>query len=275
MNEHKPDNSQHPDPDKSAHGTPEGKPGKKRFFRNILFKIVKLIVKDDYDLRPDEKIPMSFWLDIILNIAIIVALVVIIRSFVISPFQVYGQSMCDTLNNIEDTCVKGYGEYIIINKFGYLNIFGWKVGEPRRGDIIVFHPPHNENEFFIKRVIGLPGETVKLQDGDVYILNDQYKEGVRLKEPYLNASNQGNTHPKIMGISNSAAYEVPAGHYFVMGDNRQYSSDSRECFRESIADNNCGKDPDAYYLPAGNIEGKAWLILWPLFKIGAINDPSY
>lgn len=248
---------------------------KKGFLKKLGFSIVKIIVKDDYELNPDDKIPLSFWLDIVLNIAVIVVLVVIIRSFIISPFQVYGQSMCDTLNNIDNVCVKGYGEYIIINKFTYQNILGWKIGEPKRGDIIVFHPPHNENEFFIKRVIGVPGDTVKLQNGYVYIYNQQFKDGLKLKETYLNASNNGNTHPKIYGTSNNAVYEVPAGHYFVMGDNRQYSSDSRECFRESLSDNNCGKDPNAYYLPAENIEGKAWLILWPLFKIGAISDPAY
>jgi signal peptidase I len=240
--------------------------------RKILIKILRLIAKDDLDLNPENKIPITFWLDIVLNIAIIVALVLVIRTFFISPFQVFGPSMCDTLNNIDNKCMKGYGEYIIINKFGYQNIIGWQVGTPKRGDIIVFHPPHNKEEYFIKRVIGLPGETVKLIDGYVYIFNEQSKEGFKLDEPYLNDSNKGNTHPYIKDLN---TFEVPEANYFVMGDNRLYSSDSRHCFRESLSDNNCGKDPLAPFLPRPNIEGKAWIILWPLSKISAISDPTY
>lgn len=224
-----------------------------------------------------EEIPESqksaswrFWLDIVLDMIIIASVVFLVRTFIISPFQVYGSSMCDTLNYIDNECQKGYGEYIIINKFGYQNFFGWQVGLPQRGDIIVFHPPHNQEEYFIKRVIGLPGETVKLKDGDVYIYNNEHPEGFELEESYLNSENKGNTLPTA-GIS---TFEVPADHYFVMGDNRKGSSDSRRCFEEGrVMNEPCGKGENTPFLPRQNIEGKAWLVLWPLSKLEALANP--
>jgi signal peptidase I len=108
-----------------------------------------------------------------------------------SPFQVYGISMCSTLNFHDDQCNDGFGDYIIINKSSYLSLFGWEAGAPQRGDIIVFHPPQNNTEFYIKRVIGLPGETIKLIDGYVYLFNDENPQGIRLEEPYLNSENLG------------------------------------------------------------------------------------
>lgn len=249
-----------------------GTPNKRRWGKWIALKLLKFFAKDDLNLSENDKIPATFWLDIILNIVIIVALVLFIRAFVISPFQVYGPSMCDTLNNIDNTCIKGYGEYIIINKFGYQNLLGWQIGSPQRGDIIVFHPPKKDNEFFIKRIIGLPGETVKLQNGEVYIYNSDYPEGFKLQEGYLNAQNAGNTHPYTSSLT---TFEVPSGHYFVMGDNRLFSSDSRHCFKEGAGDNQCGVDPLAPFLPRENIEGKAWIVLWPLQKIAILAGAKY
>ena len=224
-------------------------------------------------LTGKEKVSIKFWLDILLDIAIIIGLVVIIRTFFISPFQVYGPSMCDTLNNFDGTCHHEYGEYIIVDKLSYQNFFGLlKVGEPKRGDIVIFRPPKSSSEFFIKRVIGLPGETVKLQNGYVYIYNDANKNGYKLQEDYLNAKNSGNTHPDKDYLTE---FTVPAGYYFVMGDNRTESSDSRACFRETAYDNDCGKDKLAAFVPFKNIEGKAWLILWPLQKIGLAPTTQY
>jgi signal peptidase I len=212
-----------------------------------------------------------FWLDVILNIIIILALVFIIRTYIISPFQVYGPSMCDTLNNFDGQCQHQYGEYLIVNKFGYQNFAGLRIGLPQRGDIIVFHPPANNSEFFIKRVIGLPGETVKLKDGKVYIFNEKNPDGFELNEPYLNSTNRGNTQPL---ISSKTVFEVPGDAYFVMGDNRTSSTDSRICFKETIGGTACSKDTSPY-LTIDHIEGKAWLVLWPLSKLAVIGRPSY
>lgn len=247
--------------------TPEDKPIKKYHH-----KIVRPMVFHHRKKEKEKEESVGrFWLDIILNIVIVIGLVVIIRSFIISPFQVLGPSMCDTLNYSNGICQRNYGEYIIVNKLGYQNFFGWQVGLPKRGDIIVFHPPQNKEEFFIKRVIGLPGETVKLQNGEVYILNKEYPEGFKLNEDYLNIENKGKTVPK----DHEGIFEVPTGHYFVMGDNRKYSSDARHCFNESAFAIECKADSPTHFLPFENIEGKAWVILWPLTKIAVLKDPEY
>jgi signal peptidase I len=207
-----------------------------------------------------------FWLDVALNIVIIVGLVFIIRGYVISPFQVYGPSMCNTFNFTDGQCQNSYGEYLIVNKFGYQNILGIQVGLPKRGDVIVFHPPKNDKDFFIKRVIGLPGETLKLEDGKVFIINKENPAGFELKEPYLNDENQGNTHPL---LSNKSVFEIPNdGSYFVMGDNRKHSTDSRLCFSTCTGD-------QTPYLKMDHIEGKAWLVLWPITKLAIMQNPSY
>src|SRR4051794_23125522 len=92
-------------------------------------------------LPEQQRAIVAFIIDIIVNIVVIIALVFIIRTYLISPFQVYGPSMCDTLNFLDNECDHGYGEYIIVNKAVYQNFFGWQVGTPQRGDIIVFRPP--------------------------------------------------------------------------------------------------------------------------------------
>ena len=214
---------------------------------------------------------LNFWLDIGLNLIIIIGLVFLIRTYVISPFQVYGPSMCDTLNAENGECGKGYGEYIIVNKFGYQNILGWQVGHPERGDIIVFHPPHNDKEFYIKRVVGMPGESVELIDGYVYIKNIDNPNGIRLEEPYLNEDNLGNTHP----MTGTRVFNVPENSYYVMGDNRLKSSDARSCFSETFVHKKCGEEGTSYFLTQKNIEGKAMVILWPLNKISIITNTAY
>lgn len=223
-------------------------------------------------LFKQHKTTWLFILDILLNLAIIAAMVFLIRTFLISPFQVFGPSMCDTLNNIDNTCQRGYGEYIIVDKFGYQNFLGLQVGLPQRGDIVVFHPPLDKTEFFIKRVIGLPGETVELRDGYVYIHNQLHPEGIKLDEPYLNATNSGKTNPF---TANMSMFEVPANSYFVMGDNRTQSSDARACFEESIVSGGCNQPGSTPYITMSNIEGRAWVVLWPLEKIEIIPVPQY
>lgn len=214
---------------------------------------------------------VAFWLDIALNLIIIVGLVFLIRTFVISPFQVFGSSMCDTFNYFDGQCQSGYGEYIIVNKFGYQNFFGWQVGTPKRGDVVVFHPPHNNEEFFIKRIIGLPGETVKINDLKVYIYNEEYPDGIELEEQYLNNINRDNTKPREAG----SVFEIPQGSYFVLGDNRVGSSDARSCFKESVSQGKCGENGNSPYLTLDHIEGKALVVLWPLNRLSIVQNPVY
>ncbi len=200
--------------------------------------------------------------DLLLNLIGVLLLVFVIRSFIISPFQVYGISMCNTFNYRNNQCLDGFGDYLIINKSSYLQIGQWRNGLPERGDVIVFKPPHGK-DFYIKRIIGLPGETVKLVDGDVYIINQEHPAGVKLNETYLNPENSGKTFA-IGGISE---FSIPKDRYFVMGDNRQHSSDSRICFKDSPAAPGCDSPNISPYLSVSDMEGKAAIVLWPMPKI--------
>jgi signal peptidase I len=132
-------------------------------------------------------------------------------------YRVDGQSMFPTLH---------HGEYLIINKLSY-----W-LDEPQRGDVIVLHFPQNRDREYIKRVIGVPGDRVEVTE-DTVLLN-----GVALDEPYVNG----------LATYRRNSWTVPEGHYFVMGDNRNNSSDSR----------------DWSYLPRADIVGKAWIVYWPI-----------
>jgi len=164
--------------------------------------------------------------------------VLVLRSFLFEPFQIPTGSMIPTLN---------VGDFIVVNKYAYgirLPVTGTKifaVDEPKRGDVMVFIPPHDPN-YFIKRVIGLPGDHVQYIDKVVYINGEPLEQD----EPEL-IREQGLLHSKetIGGISHDIytaasqrfdrSYEwmppegimVPEGHYFMMGDNRDNSSDSR------------------------------------------------
>ncbi len=236
-----------------------------------------MTLKDSFgNLFGEKKEIMIFIADIIINIAIIVGLVYVIRTFLISPFQVSGPSMCNTLNYINEKCENSFGEYIIVNKATYGNFFGWVPAAPKRGDIIVFHPPQNKQEFFIKRIIGLPGETVKIEHGDVFVFNKEHPEGFQLNEPYLNSINQHNTLPNPTPLKkDNSIFEVPDNNFFVLGDNRTQSTDSRSCFKESISSHDCGSPGITSFLPREYIEGRAWLVLWPFSNIKALQDQSY
>lgn len=214
---------------------------------------------------------LYFFADLFINIVIVVVLVFTVRTYLISPFQVFGPSMCDTLNSIRSTCQDGFGEYLIVNKALYHPFFGNRFGLPERGDIIVFRPPHNEEDFYIKRIIGLPGEKIKLQNGKVFLFNAEHKDGFELPELYLSRENKNQTYPYPAQLAKT--YEVPEGTYFVMGDNRKKSTDSRTCFR-GIGDRECS-NPENHFLELKQIEGKAWVVLWPFDKMRLLKNPAY
>jgi len=215
-----------------------------------------------------------FVLDVLLNVGVIVLLVVLIRFYLISPFQVHGPSMCSSFNIYEDECIRGNGEYIMIYKLGYRNLFGWQVGLPERGDVVVFRPPEpDKGEFYIKRVIGVPGDLVKFEDGYVVIYNDENPDGWRLDESiYLNEDNWGDSD----GLANfkSAGYGyIAEGNYFLVGDNRNASSDSRHCF--SSAGCAGGKRKGLYGVPLENIQGRAVLVMWPFGHVRTVPRVDY
>ena len=139
---------------------------------------------------------------------IIISLVIIlpIRYFIIQPFYVKGASMEPTFHD---------HEYLIIDEISY------RFHGPQRGDIVVFRYPQDPQEYFIKRIIGLPGEKIEIHDGQVYIYNDKNPDGTALDESaYLDAS------IKTYSVS-SDIITLGSNEYFVLGDNRNSSRDSR------------------------------------------------
>ena len=143
-----------------------------------------------------------------------------VESFIVQGFKVYGSCMEPNLYT---------GERLLGNKLVY------RLNGIHRGDIVVFRPPHRPDTPFIKRVIGLPGEILEIRDNQVYI------NGRHLREPYLH----------LAWHDNRPAERVPAGEVFVMGDNRDNSSDSRSWGE----------------LPLENVQAKAWLRYWPLNRL--------
>ncbi len=133
--------------------------------------------------------------------AIAILIVLPIRLFVAQPFVVSGASMDPTFHD---------GEYLIVDELSY------HTGDPKRGDVTIFKYPKDESKYFIKRVVGLPGETVHIKNDLVQITSTD-GETISLVEPYL--VNNGN--------GSEEEITLPAGQYFVMGDNRPSSSDSR------------------------------------------------
>lgn len=159
----------------------------------------------------------------------------IVYFFLFQPHKVDGSSMYP---NFHDK------EFILTDKITYRRT------EPQRGDVIVFHAPSPFDSDFIKRIIGLPEEIIIIKDGEIYINNQ------KLHEPYLPSSYV--TNEKSF-LRDGVPYIIPNGFYIVMGDNREYSSDSREW--GPISKN--------------AIVGKAWIRYWPLDRIGVIKHQSY
>lgn len=201
--------------------------------------------------------PQRLWfhaLDILFNIVVIVALVGGIRTFLVSPFQVEGSSMFDTL---EDK------EYIIINKLAYY------LGIPKRGDIVVFRPPVDEKKYYVKRVIGEPGDEVTIEGGNVFVKAKGSQEFVQLDEDYLSEKNEGHTfkHPPSSGDTSKVSYVVPEDEYFLLGDNRLGSQDSRSFFDEE-------GNPEPF-VGRDSIKGRVWFVALPISKVHALEHPEY
>jgi signal peptidase I len=147
----------------------------------------------------------SFVFELIKIVVISLVIIIPIRYFLIQPFYVKGASMEP---NFFDH------EYLIIDEITY------RFHQPQRGDILVFRYPQNPQEFFIKRLIGLPGEEIQIKDGSVWIYSGEHPEGAKLDEPYLasNTKTYSLTEDKV---------KLGPDEYFVLGDNRSSSKDSR------------------------------------------------
>jgi signal peptidase I len=147
---------------------------------------------------------VASFFDFLQGIVVVLALLVMVYLFIMSPQEIQGASMEPNFHN---------GEYILTNKVLY------KFRDPIRGDVVIFKSPVNKEIDYIKRVIGLPGDTVSLHDNSFWV------NGEKVEEPYLAAGTP------IFGGSYLAERQsivVPPGTYFVSGDNRAHSSDSRE-----------------------------------------------
>lgn len=140
--------------------------------------------------------------DLIKFAVLALAIVVPIRLWIAQPFVVSGESMYPTFNN---------GQYLIVDEISYIT------GNINRGDVVVFRYPNDPKRFFIKRIIGLPNEKIIVKDDSVTIINKENPLGLKLTEPYINE--------KIFGPTGE--YITKDDEYFVMGDNRNRSSDSR------------------------------------------------
>lgn len=182
--------------------------------------------------HPKEHAPKkeNFFLELFKIIVIAVLIVAPIRIYIAQPFVVSGASMDPTFHN---------GEYLIVDRLSY------RLDEPQRGDVVIFRFPLEPSKFFIKRIIGLPGETVILQGKATIIQNDMHPSGFVINEPYITDENLKD---------NALSVTLSVGEYFVMGDNRRESSDSRSW----------GPVNEEY------LSGKVFLRLFPITRVGVL-----
>ena len=162
--------------------------------------------KEEINYSSNYKGILNFFLELIKIVIISLAIIIPIRAYVAQPFYVEGASMEP---NFYDK------EYLIIDEISY------RFTEPERGDVVIFHPPNNPKQYYIKRIIGLPNETVEIKDNNIIIYNKEHPDGFILDESqYLEGQS--------FNISKDTKFS-PLGdnQYFVLGDNRSNSMDSR------------------------------------------------
>ncbi len=167
--------------------------------------------------------------------AVAIGAVFLIRHFLVQPFLVSGASMVPNFQN---------GDYLLIDELTY------HFRAPERGEVLVFRYPKDPSTYFIKRIIGLPGEKVQVKEGKITVTNKDNPQGFVLDESYL---------PKSFVTSGNEEVTLGAQEYMMFGDNRSYSYDSRSW------------GP----LPASDIVGLVRLRLWPLPDFRAFAAPQY
>lgn len=158
----------------------------------------------------------------------------LLRTFLFQPFLVHGASMEPTFED---------GEYLLIDEISYA------MRDPARGEVIVFRFPQNESQFFIKRIMGLPGETVEIARGRITIKNRANPAGMELREPYLEHDD----------TTTDLRVTLGEREYFVLGDNRTVSFDSRRWGA----------------VPRRDIIGRVWVRAWPAAKAAVFSAPAY
>lgn len=186
---------------------------------------------ENVEAAPADQPPMAWMLlrELVETVVLSLVIFLLIRQ-VVQNYRIESHSMQPNFQE---------GQFILVNKLAY------KLGAPERGEVVVFHNPSNTNEDYIKRLIGLPGDTVEIHDEQVYI------NGGLLPQPYA-------TNPIPVGYSFGPVV-VPPDHIFVMGDNRPNSRDSRF--------------PEVGAVSEDLVVGKAWLRVWPFGVFGLV--PHY
>jgi signal peptidase I len=179
---------------------------------------------------------LIFTFELVKIVIISLVIIVPIRYFLIQPFYVKGASMEPNFHD---------HEYLIIDEISY------RFKDPKRGDIVVFRYPKNPQEYFIKRIIGLPNETIEFEEGKIFIY-DNNSERVELVEEYLPED------LKTYSLGQNS-FTIDENEYFVMGDNRNSSKDSRSF----------GPIADSYII------GKVLLRGWPFSRISLFPSPEY
>jgi len=193
---------------------------------------VEKMMQDPSDDHVPARGVVSFVGEMIKITLIALAIILPVRYFLIKPFYVNGASMEPSYFN---------KEYLIIDEISY------RFNGPERGQVAVFRYPVDPSQFFIKRVIGLPGERVVIKDGEVTIYNDAFPKGTTLQELYLSPDAY---------TAGSVDITLGSDELFVLGDNRSASLDSRRF------------GP----LPVNELIGKVWLRGWPPDRVGIINE---
>jgi signal peptidase I len=174
--------------------------------------------------------------DLVQTLVIAGAIFVVIYAFLFRPYQVNGHSMDPTFQN---------GEYVLTN------LIALRTGPLKRGDIIVFVAPPDKEKDYIKRIIGLPGDRIKISAGDVYL------NGQKLDQTSFLSSDVKTNGGAFLGEGDEVV--VPEDNYFAMGDNRPFSSDSREWG----------------FVPKNAVIGKSFIVYWPLNRLRIVKHASF
>lgn len=199
-----------------------------------------MIVKNDNNVSYSQSTSLGkkflyFIWDLVKVVCISLAIIIPIRYFLIQPFYVNGASMEPSFYD---------HEYLIIDEISY------RFSEPQRGDIVVFKYPNDPEQFFIKRIVALPGETIEIKDGYVFIYDINNQKSLLDEYDYLSPGLKTNGNRK---------WQLEENQYYMLGDNRQHSLDSRS------------------FGPVSGelIVGKVWFRGWPLDRVKVFDEVAY
>jgi signal peptidase I len=193
-----------------------------------------LFLRKNELVKKNMKNLFKFVFEIAKIVLIALAIVIPVRYFLFQPFFVDGVSMDPNY---------GHGDYLIVDEISY------RLREPERGEVIVFRSPLDPSQRYIKRIIGLPGETIEVKDGLVYVIDTNGRRLLDESEYFEEPVYTGTDVNLLLGTD----------EYFVLGDNRPMSYDSR---RWGV-------------LPKANIIGKTWVRLLPINSLSKFSTPQY